>query len=89
MKILIYKPTDVVGLRGSPIEVEDDHSHVTVEHDGHRFDLSMDNEGRLVLRERNGHQLLLLPQACNTVELRACDPFEAEARRPTRTSRKS
>ncbi len=81
MKIVIYKPTDVIGLRGSPIEVSDDHSHVTVEHDGHRFDLSLDNNGRLILRERGGHQLLLLPQACNTVELRAIDPVQAERER--------
>lgn len=87
MKISIYKPTDVVGLRGSPIEVDDDHSHVTVEHNGHRFDLSLDNEGRLVLRERNGHQLLVLPQACNTVELRARDPFETEAEHATRRAK--
>lgn len=80
MIIEIYKLTDVVGLRGSPIVVDDKFSHVTVEHDGHRFDLSTDNEGRLTLRERNGHQLMVLPLASNLVELRAIDPFEAEKR---------
>lgn len=78
MKITIYKPTDVVGLRGNPITVDDSSSRVTVEHNGHRFDLSIDNEGRLVLRERNGHQMLVLPMARNTVELRGIDPLEAE-----------
>lgn len=84
MKISIYKPTDVPGLRGNPITVDEPHNHVTVEHNGHRFDLSLDNEGRLILRERNGHQLLVLPQACNTVELRACDPFETQAEHTAR-----
>lgn len=56
-------------------------NHATVEHAGHRFDLSIDNDGYLILRERSGHQLLLLPQANNTIGVRALDPCADHAPR--------
>ncbi len=81
MKISIYKPTDVIGLRNNPTTIEDDLTHVTFEHDGHRFDVSLDSEHRLILRERNGHQLQVLPVASNTVQLCAVSPFDATPKR--------
>lgn len=75
MKIRVFSPTDIPGVRGNPFEIDDPHDfqRIRVIHAGEEYELAVVRDGsvggRLELRHIGGGQLIIKPNACNLVEI--------------------